>query len=326
MPPVNEFRTVFGAVMPVFGVMVIGFFLRRRAWLTASAEHSLLQICINLLLPALIFDSVLGNPALRRPENLVLPPLVGFSMVAAGFGIALLAGRLAGLPPGPERRTFGFTTGLQNYSYLTIPLSMMLFDPATTGVLFIHNVGVEATMWTLGLIVMTGEMPAGGWRKLFNAPVLALLLGVALNELGLFLTPPAVIQYPAQILLTTLHWLGQCAIPMALLLIGAIIADNLGASQGRGAVRVVATALIVRLGIMPLLFVLVARHLPCSLEFKRVLVLQGAMPSAVLPIALAKHYQGDTRVALQVVLGTSLAGLLTVPLWIRFGGHLAGLW
>jgi predicted permease len=69
-----------------------------------------------------------------------------------------------------------------------------------------------------------------------------------------------------------------------------------------------------------------AKFLPCSIELKRVILLQGAMPSAVLPIVLAKHYGGDPRTALQVVIGTSLAGLVTIPLWIDFGGRVIGLW
>ena len=88
----------------------------------------------------------------------------------------------------------------------------------------------------------------------------------------------------------------------------------------------VAVASLVRLGIMPVLFLLLAKFLPCSLELKRVIVLQGAMSSAVLPIVLTKHYGGDARTALQVALGTSLVGLVTIPLWIRLGGHFAGLW
>jgi predicted permease len=300
--------------------------LRGRGWLAPAAEPSLLRLCINLLLPALIFDSVLGNAALRRPENLLLPPLVGSVMVAAGFGVSRLAARLAGLPPGPPRRTFGFTTGLQNYAYLSIPLSVMLFDPATTGVLFIHNVGAEITLWTLGLAVLTGGGFTGGWRQIINAPLIALLLAVGLNALGVCFTPPEPVLYPGRLLLTTVHLLGQCAIPLALLLIGGIVADHLAELRGRGLGRVVFVAAMVRLGVMPVLFLLLARWLPCPLELKRILVLQGAMPAAVLPIALTKHYHGDTRVALQSALGTSVLGLLTVPLWIRLGGHWIGLW
>ncbi len=57
-------------------MMGVGFFLRGICWLTAEADQNLLHVCVNLQLPALIFESVLGNQVLRRPENLLLPPLL----------------------------------------------------------------------------------------------------------------------------------------------------------------------------------------------------------------------------------------------------------
>ncbi len=74
-----------------------------------------------------------------------------------------------------------------------------------------------------------------------------------------------------------------------------------------------------------MLILLVARFLPASVELKQVLVLQAAMPSAVFPIVMSSHYGGDPPTALRVVLGTALLGLLTIPLWIKFGMHFAGL-
>lgn len=324
--PVNEFLTVLAAVLPVFGIMGIGWWLRTRQWLTADADQSLMRLVINLLIPSLIFQSVIGNPALRRAENLLVPPLVGFGMVALGIGVSRAFVRLAGLKTKPEQRTFAFLTGLQNYSYLTIPLCVSLFDANTTGVLFVHNVGGEMALWTLGLAVLTGAGLNGGWRNFLNAPLVALLLALTLNFVGTLFTPSAGVALVERVFLTGITWLGQSGIPLALLLIGAIVADQLEDARGGQALRVVTVAVLVRLGIMPLLFLLLARVLPCSVEFKRVLVLQGAMPSAVLPIVLAKHCGGDPRTALQVVLGTSAAGLITIPLWIHFGGHAAGLW
>ena len=322
----NELLTVLTAVLPVFGIMAIGLLLRRRDWLSADADASLMRVTINLLLPSLIFDSVLGNAALRRPENLLLPPLAGFGMVAVGIGVARLFARTAGLQTKPEQHTFAFLAGLQNYGYLTIPLCITLFDPGTTGVLFVHNVGPEIAMWTLGIAVLTGSGLAGGWKKIINAPLVALALALALNFLGMAFSLPAPLVFTGKIILTAVHWLGQSAIPLALLLIGAIVADHLAEARGGKAVRVVVVASLVRLGLMPILFLLLAKFLPCSIELKRVLVLQAAMPAAVLPIVLAKHYGGDTRIALQVALGTSVIGLVTIPLWIHFGGRLAGLW
>jgi predicted permease len=322
---VNEFLTVLTAVLPVFGVMGIGLWLRRRGWLTADADASLMRVTINLLLPALIFGSVLGNAALRQPENLLLPPLVGFAMVAVGIGLARLFAPVAGLQTKPEQRTFAFLTGLQNYAYLVIPLCFSLFDTRTTGVLFVHNVGTEMAMWIMGVATLTGGF-SGGWKKILNAPLAALVLALALNFLGTFFTPPAPVAFAGNVLLTVIHWFGQSAIPLALLLIGAIVADHFEEARGGKMLRIVAVAALVRLALLPILFLLLAKYLPCSIELKRVLVLQGAMPSAVLPIVITKHYGGDARTALQVALGTSVIGLATIPLWIHFGGKFAGLW
>jgi predicted permease len=322
----NEFLTVLKAVLPVFGLMVVGLWLRRRNWLTAEADQTLMRLVINLLIPSLIFDSVLGNTALRRPENLILPPFIGYGMMALGVAIARAFAPVAGLQTPPERRTFAFLTGLQNYGYLAIPLCMSLFDADTTAVLFVHNVGTETALWTLGMMVLTGTGLEGGWKKVLNPPLIALLLALVLNFLGLVLPLPAPAIAVGKVVLSAIHLLGQIAIPLALLLIGAIVADHLEDARGGRAARVVVVASLVRLGIMPVLFLLLAKYLPCSLELKRVLVLQSAMPSAVLPIVLAKHCGGDPRTALQVVLGTSLAGLVTIPLWIHFGGKFVGIW
>jgi len=313
---------VLTAVLPVFGIMGVGFWLRRRGWLTADADQSLMRLTINLLLPSLIFDSVINDAALRRPENLLLPPVLGFGMVAAGMGVAWCFSGLAGSVTKPERRTFVLVAGLQNYSYLTIPLCLSLFGPGTMGVLFVHNVGVDMAMWTLGIAVLTGHGVGGGWKRIVNAPLIALVLALILNFLGLYAHPPAGVAILGNIVLTGVHWFGQSAIPMALILIGAIVADHFDEARGERAGRVALASSLVRLGVMPILFLLLAKFFPCSQDLKRVLILQGAMPSATLPIVLSRHYGGDARVAVQIVVGTSLLGIVTIPLWIRIGEYL----
>lgn len=322
----NEFVTVLGAVVPVFGIMVAGLMLRRLGWLTEAADQSLLRVSINLLMPALIFDSVLGNAALRRPENLVLPPLVGSVMVMVGISVAWLAARLLGIGTEREQRTFALTTGLQNYVYISLPLTVLLFDSGTTGVLLVHNVGVEMILWTVGVAVLSGGRLGSNWRKIINPPLVALVLGVVLNFAGLRFSVPGMVLMGGRMILTAVHLLGQCAIPVALLLTGAIIADHFNEIHGGRAIRVVVSAVLLRLGLMPVLFLLVARFLPCSIELKRVIVIEGAVSSAMFPIVMAKHYGGDTRTAIQVVMGTTFAGLVMIPLWIRLGGQVVGLW
>jgi len=314
----NEFQTVLGAVLPIFGIAAVGLLIRKLNWLTEEADQSLLRVNINLLLPCLILDAAIGNPALAELRNLLLAPVVGFVTLALGVSLALASRKLHGISEPPSRRTFAFSVGLYNYGYVPLPLALLLFDKPTAGVLFVHNVGVEIGVWTLGVMILTGQRISRDWRKIVNAPLVAIMLAVALNALGWYTHIP-------QVVLTGVHWLGQCAVPMALILIGAVVADHLHEFHSASGWRVIGTAVLLRIGVLPALFLLLAKVLPASIELKRVMVLQAAMPAAVFPIILARHYHGDPPTAMRVVIGTSVVGLVTIPLWIRFGLHLVGL-
>jgi predicted permease len=314
----SEFTTVLGAVLPIFGIAAVGMLIRKLNWLNEEADQSLLRLNINLLLPCLIVDAALGNPALSEWRNLLLAPVVGFATMALGVFLALAAWPLHGLSEPRERRTFAVGVGLYNYGYVPLPLALLLFNKETAGVLFVHNVGVETGVWTLGVMLLTRQRIGTAWRKIVNAPLAAIVLAEVLNALGWETHIPKVI-------LTGVHWLGQCAVPMALILIGAIVADHLHEFHSASGWRVIGTAVLLRIGILPIFFLLLAKYLPASIELKRVITLEAAMPAAVFPIILARHYQGDPPTAVRVVIGTSAVGLITIPLWIRFGMQFVGL-
>ncbi len=328
----SEFLTVLGAVLPVFSIMGAGVLLRRLNWLTQDADRSLMRVTINGLLPCLIVDSVIKNTVLRQPGTVLLAPTVGFVTVMFGIGVAWLCRRAVGLRRPVEGRTFAYCLGIYNYTYVPLPLVILLFAtrPETVGVLFVHNVGVEIAFWTLGLLLLSGASVKEGWKKALNAPVISILVGLALNYGNGSVWVP-------KFLLVAVHVLGQCAFPMALLLIGTVVSDEFTefrrSALGRGEPpeaagagwRVMAGACLLRLGVLPAFFLLLATHLPCSVELKNVIVVEAAMPAAVLPIVVAKHYGGDVNTALRVVLSTSVVGLVTIPLWIRFGMKVVGL-
>jgi predicted permease len=54
-------------------------------------------------------------------------------------------------------------------------------------------------------------------------------------------------------------------------------------------------------------------------EFKRVLLVQAAMPTAMTSVILARMYGGHPKTAVQIVFGTTALGLFVIPLWLRAG-------
>jgi len=316
---------IFAAVAPIFVAIALGFLLRRTKVLTEEADRSLLRICVNLLYPCLIANSILGNELLREGVNLWLTPLTGVVMVGLGYLVSFFGARALRIPHGPgncETRTFIYITGLYNYGYTAIPLVEKLFGAKTLGVLFTHNLGVEIAFWAgAGLILAGGGQTRNKpiWRQILSTPVIAILASVVLN----FFHPK---QFLPDWIFGGLGMIGAAAIPMALLLTGATLSD-LVAEAGFSRSRTVAAAgaSVIRLGVLPLVFIAVARWLPCPVELKQVLIVQAAMPCAMLPVVLTKHYGGDSAMAVQIVFMTTALSLLTIPYWIDFGMKFAGL-
>lgn len=308
----SNFVSVLTAVLPIFGTIVLGLLLRRGRVLTREVDQSLLRVVINVLIPCLIWDSILGNPALDDRSNLWLPPLIGFLTISLGIAIAYLCSTSAGLRDPVQRRSFAASAGIYNWAYLAFPICALLFGKETVGVLFVHNLGVEIGLWTLGIMVISGTDIRKNWRRVINGPVVAIVSAIVLDAAGLY-------EWMPQFLLTGVSLIGASAIPIGLLLVGATFWDYLGEANVFRHLRVGFSAVAVRLLLLPVIMLMIAWWVPASDELKTVLIVQAAMPSAVFPVLLAQHYGGHAPTALRVVMWTSLCGLITMPLWIHFG-------
>jgi len=309
-----NYGTLLGAIVPIFLVIGAGALARFLKLLPVEAEQPFTRLNLTLLYPCLVFSYTLGNNALNAPGSLFGAPALGFGVTVAGMFTAYRVAKALNLDA-PGRRTFAFVTGISNYGYIPIPLSMMFFDDATTGVLLLYGVGVEMAIWTVGVLMLSGEIHLGQLRKLINPPVVCLAIAVVLN-----LTHTS--HYLPAPLKETFRLIGSTAIPFALLLIGAVLYDLTREINWLSNLRAPLAGLVLRLGIFPVALLVLAAFLPESMrEARRVLILQAAMPCGIFSIVITKYYRGDTPLALRVVLVTTLAGVFLIPLWLTAGLH-----
>ena len=292
--------------------MALGYLMRKIGILSSEADRSLTRLVVTLLAPCLALDTIIGNDALANPANWILPPVLGFASIVLGIAMSRWGAKLFRIPEGESRRTFVFTTSLHNYGYIPLPLCQALFDRDTLGVLFAFYLGVEVAFWSIALAQLTGHAERGSWRRAINPPIIAIPTAIVLNALGAKGWMPPSIE-------TTFHLLAVCAIPLALLLSGALIADHINRESLRHGSRTIFASTAVRIGALPALILLFTKIAPLDVALKSVLVIQAAMPAAIFPIVVTRAHHGDMPTALQVVLGTSLIGLITIPLWIGFG-------
>jgi predicted permease len=311
----SAYGSILSAIAPIFLLLFLGWLMRDRKVLTGEADKSLMQLVVKLFYPCLILHFIVGNPALQETQNLIIPPLIGFGTIVIGFLIANKLGHRIGLKVGIGLRSFSFTNGIYNYGYIPIPLMIALFPGETRilGVLMVFNVGVEMAIWTVGIIMLSGKFTLASLKKIINPPVIALVVGLIINFTGLDAHQPAW-------LAKLVRMLGDCSIPLGILLAGAMLSDLKVNPALFKPVKVSLAACGLRLLILPVIFIAMALWIPhLSGEMQIVLIIQAAMPAGIFPLVIATHYGGDPRVAAQVIFSTTAISLFTIPLWVSFG-------
>ena len=308
-------------VAGVLMVMLAGAIAVWFGWLDRHVDKSLASIITNVFFPAYFIQKMTVGAPLGSLNEIWYPPVVGFVTTCIGFVIAWgtirLIGPLFGVSSPLVHRTFALTAGIANYGYIPLPISEHYF-PAAFSPLLIHNIGVDIALWSIGLLVISGELKQGLIRLAKSIPLWTMVFGIALQQMGWGKFVPLSLQQ-------TCSMLGACAIPAGLMLGGAIIAENVGTVKWSHHMSILGLASLVRLLLLPIMLLSVAKYLPMTPGLDQVLMLQAAMPAATFPIIMTRLYGGDIDTSLRIVLGTSVISLMTIPLWIAIGCWYLGI-
>ena len=311
-----DYGAILTAILPVYMTLLAGGVARKTGLLPVESDAGLMRLSVNLLFPCLILERMVGNEALLDAGRVLLGAGLGFGLVALGTAVSYFLAPFIGLKVGDGRRTFAMATGIQNYGFVAIPVISSLFPgKGTLGVMFTFTLGVEIAIWTISVGVLTGLAKAP-WRAFCNTPVISIISALLLNALGVGAHIPEVVH-------AWLRYVGDCSVPLSVILVGASIAELLGQEKPRWGVALFSP--VVRLALIPLAFFAAAQWLPVGAELQRVLLVQAAMPAAVFGIVVARMYGGHGPTAVHVVLSTTAVSIITTPLVIQAGAQWLGL-
>jgi len=315
----GSFAGILGVTLPVFLLIGLGVFLRRSKLMPAEGEASMMKVIVRVFYPALILEAVGPATVVDQMGMVFVAVATGFFSIVIGFLVAWFLAPGFRLAVGSGRRTFAFTNGIYNYGYLPIPLIIAFYGSTdgTLAVLFVHNVGVDLAFWSVGIVILQGVFNRKAMKHLVNPPLIALVAAMILNYTGTYSMLP-------EFLTTFLGYLAAIAVPLGIILAGCAIGGLIRKDSFKTGWNVVGGACLIRLGLLPILFLVAAYLLPFHTELQRVVVIQAAMPAGFFPIVVAGVYGGQKDVAVRVVLSTMIVSVLTTPLWLRFGMSMFG--
>ena len=317
------FFPVLNAALSVFLLILLGACLFRWKILREEALPSLMSMLINVLYPCLIFDKMGRTNILEHLGAMWLAPIVGFASLAIGLGIAVLFTRLpkklTGMETDELRHTFEVGASTYNYGYLPIPILLLLCpgNDQIMSLLFLFMIGVELALWTCAVPCLAGGLQKGWWKKMLTVPLFTVLIAIAMNLLGGYAYIPAVVA-------TTITWIGQAYLAMPLIVVGALVFQELQAVRHQapqaGLKRSLFWLLAFRCVLFPLLLIVVAAlFLSSQPLLQQIVVIQAAMPTAMLLVMFSKLYGGSSSLATWGVVVTNLLSPVTAVLWISGG-------
>jgi len=284
------------ALMPVFILTTLGIVLGRK---TSYLDNpALSQLITNVGLPCLLISSVL-KMNMDASGMLIL-------MTATATGLVIMATitffmlRLARLPV----RYFISALVNPNAGNLGIPVVFALVGHQGVAAAVVISCVVQISHFTLGVGAMSGSYRPKELLK--NIPIIALLIGLLITLTG-FPIPNFAID--------TLSMLGNITVPIMLLLLGKTVSQLSLGDRSQWS-RLISLAIY-----RPLIGTLIALGIielfPLPPAEALALLLQSAMPVAVISYILTKKYDGPSDdIAILIVLSTPVSLIMITLLWM----------
>lgn len=292
-------------LLPDFALILLGVAIRRWMGLGDHFWNGIEKLVYFILFPALLINAIVRT----RLDLLAALPLLAtaFSAMAAGMLLASAPRILSRLPA----LTFAsmFQCGYRFNSYIALAVAGMLFGApgiATMGLIVGAAVPV-ANLVSVWMLARHGN--SGLWQEIARNPLIwGTATGFLLNLAGFM--PPAPVQ-------AFLGRLADASIALGLIAVGAAL--RLESTPG---VRCFALWLVVvKLGLLPLVAILVGGWLGLSGLHLQVVVLFAALPTASSAYILAMRMGGDGRSVAWLISATTLVAMLTLPLWATWLGR-----
>jgi malonate transporter len=305
-------QAVIDVVLPVFGLILVGYLAGRFKLLGQESSEALNRFVYFFALPSLLF---VGMARVSAHEVLNLPFLAAFmGGIVIVFALALAVARFAFPGVGPALILGGLCAIFANVGYMGIPLFLTAFGPRGVLPAVIAAVAMAGMVMALGVVIIELALSAGsglgkalgnvGRAVITNPLVIGPVAGFAWSAVGLGLPKP---------LATFADLLGAAAGPAALFAIGLFLASqSLNALMGgRRAIEVV-WLLVLKLIVQPLVTWWIALLVGLDPFWTASAVILSALPTGALVFVLAQQYGVYVQRASAVILASTVVSVITL--------------
>jgi predicted permease len=312
----NTYVHTLTSILIVAFVILLVVLLRKKGVLRQEDGTLFSQLVTQVTLPALIFDALARSSIEWQYVVLFLYMLLCEMILLM---LAWSIGRVLKLEP-KQMGSFLLVSAFGSSALLGYPLVMELFPNNTAALAeaaFVSELGVGLPLFTLGVMITMyygdkkqtkGSLLGGAWL-FFKSPIfVSIVIGLLwsfspLGSAGALITP----------LFEATHIIAKANTFLVALTVGVL----LNFSSMHSILWIAFITIVIKLIISPLLIYLPASMISLEAWQLQVLLLEAAMPSAMLSVVLAKRYGCDANLAAKLVFTTLVGSLFTVAIMMN---------
>jgi len=319
-----RFDLVLTKIAVMFLVIIVGWFARKRGYLSGDATRVIGRFATDIIFPAMVFTGLIRTVDRAIFVHELGVVVIGAIVIPLGFLVGAMLLPLIG--GGVHRRTFVFLSGMANWIFLPLPIVDAVYGNDGVRFLLLFNMGAQCAIWTAGIaILMGGRIDRQAIRNLLLNPGLLGTVGgmtVALawpgsRDILLAGNEASGWQIPMSVVCQSLELIGTLTIPMALIVTGA----QLGGLplKGYALSRPVAGVMLARLFVTPVLVLVIVNVIEWTTGYRlndlqrMTTYIIAAMPVAVSTSMMIERYDGDTHFGALAIFYTTLFSMVTVP-------------
>jgi malate permease and related proteins len=302
--------TVFNVLAPVFLLIALGVVLQRTHFVSGGFLREANKVTYWLGLPALLFSNLATSLHQAAGAEVMLNTLLLATalVIATGYLAAWIL-RLHS----PRVGTFVQGAFRGNLAYVGLPIVYSLPDvPSASGLsiraaaviaiapmLVLYNV-IGVTVLITSQHNLSRAMVKPLLKQLATTPpLIATLAGFAWALTGIPLPPAIALSF---------DWLGQMALPLALLGIGGALAQSRAGQEW----RVPVTAALVKTIASPIFGYFIGRQLGLSGVELAVVMIFLATPTAGISYTMATQLKGDEPLASSTILFSTIIAIASL--------------
>ncbi|MDO5854519.1 MAG: AEC family transporter [Methanobrevibacter smithii] len=280
----------------------LGYFLKRIDFLSEKDIDPLNKIVMYILMPCMIFSALYSADMSLLPTLGILPFVILTASIGSGVISYIVLKRLHY----DDKKIWSVlvTVMIANTAFMGYPVNLGVYGhPGFLRAIFCDL----ATTCMFLLLSFVLVLKFGGTVKralreiLLFPPLWAVVLGISFNLLNIPIGP---------VLDKTVNYLADGAIPLIMISLGLSI--ELG-GLARSKAMVIFTS-IVKLGVFPLIALVVVSLLGLTGLQHDVGIIEAAMPSGMLSLLLAITYKLDYELTSDCILINTVISLITLPI------------